>query len=203
MPPLDLSKQANQYRTERGWFGDAKFTFKDLPIGDQTFAGVKFRVYEFATSPVPTAVMLGGPGVPGNLPEHVVGIAVGRKADALFFLQAARIDQPPSDQERKENKRIELAKYVIHYADGRKEETPVCLAIDIDSYKQPGDARSLPGAQVGWAGKFEATEFRAVAYVKQWNNPRPDVPIASLDLVYGKDRRGVPVLLALTAATVQ
>ncbi len=42
-----------------------------------------------------------------------------------------------------------------------------------------------------------------MAYVKQWNNPRPDVPITSLDLVYGKDRRGVPALLAVTAATVQ
>jgi beta-galactosidase len=40
----------------------------------------------------------------------------------------------------------------------------------------------------------------AAAYQMQWNNPRPDVVIASIDLEYGKDRRGVPVLLALTAA---
>jgi beta-galactosidase len=50
--------------------------------------------------------------------------------------------------------------------------------------------------------KYEGTEFHAVSYVKQWNNPRPDMLITSLDLVYGKDRRGVPVLLAVTAATV-
>jgi hypothetical protein len=24
--PIDISKQANQYRNERGWFGDANFT---------------------------------------------------------------------------------------------------------------------------------------------------------------------------------
>ena len=42
-----------------------------------------------------------------------------------------------------------------------------------------------------------------MAYVKQWNNPRPDVVIATIDLVYGKDRRGVPALLAVTAATAQ
>jgi beta-galactosidase len=201
--PLDLSKHANQYRTERGWFGDPKFTFKDLPTGNQTLAGVKFNVYEFATSPVPTAVMLRGPGVPGNLPEQATGIPVGRKADALFFLQAARIDQPRSNQERKENKRIELAKYVIHYADGKSEEAPLCLEIDVDGYKQPGGPRPLPGAQIGWVGKYEGTEFQAVAYVKQWNNPRPEVPITAIDLVYGKDRRGVPALLAVTAATVQ
>ena len=48
--PLDLSKQANQYRTERA--GSATpIHLQDLPIGEQTFAGVKFDVYEFATSP--------------------------------------------------------------------------------------------------------------------------------------------------------
>jgi hypothetical protein len=40
-----------------------------------------------------------------------------------------------------------------------------------------------------------------VAYSKQWNNPRPDVAIKSIDFTYGTDRRGVPVLLAITAAT--
>ena len=154
-----------------------------------------------ATSPVPTVVMVGGRGVPGNLPEQVAGVPVGRKADALFFLQAARVDQPRNDQDRKENKQIELAKYVIHYADGKTEPVPLCLEIDIDSYKQPGGPRPLPGAQVGWVGKYESPEFHAVAYVKQWNNPRPVVPIASIDLVCGKDRRGVPALIAVTAAT--
>src|SRR5205823_6259051 len=31
--PIDISKYANQYRTDRGWFGDKKFTFADLPTG--------------------------------------------------------------------------------------------------------------------------------------------------------------------------
>jgi beta-galactosidase len=40
-----------------------------------------------------------------------------------------------------------------------------------------------------------------VAYSLQWTNTRPDAEIASVGLEYGPDRRGVPVLLALTAAT--
>ena len=40
----------------------------------------------------------------------------------------------------------------------------------------------------------------AVAYAKQWDNPRPDVVITSVDFVYSADRRGVPVLLAITGA---
>jgi hypothetical protein len=50
-------------------------------------------------------------------------------------------------------------------------------------------------------GKYEGSNESAVAYAKQWNNPRPDVAIKSVDMVYGADRRGVPVLLAITAAT--
>jgi hypothetical protein len=41
----------------------------------------------------------------------------------------------------------------------------------------------------------------ALAYSEQWNNPRPDVTIKSIDVTYGADKRGIPVLLAITAAT--
>ena len=37
----------------------------------------------------------------------------------------------------------------------------------------------------------------------QWNNPRPDVEIASVDLLPGADKAGTPALLALTAATAR
>ncbi len=93
--PLDLSKQANQYRTDRGWFGDRAKTFAELPGGRQILAGVPFVIHDFPTSPVPTVIMLGGPDVPGGLPDAVRSIPVNRKADALFFLQAAA-DRSPS-----------------------------------------------------------------------------------------------------------
>ena len=112
--PIDISKQANQFRTDHGWFGDTKFTFADLPTGNQTFAGVPYNIYEFATSPVPTAIMLGGAGVPNNLAKEVTGIPVHRKADAIFFLQAARIDhrRAPLAQSIKEGVKFEMARYV-------------------------------------------------------------------------------------------
>ncbi|GAB4459462.1 MAG: hypothetical protein OHK0029_22100 [Armatimonadaceae bacterium] len=197
--PVDISKQANQYRDDKGWFGDKNFTFKDLPTGRQTFAGVPFDIYNFATSPVPNAVMLGGSGVPNNLPEAVRGIPVGQKADALFFLQTARLDNRRNRKEVEEGKQFEMARYVVTYEDGKKEIIPLYAETDIDDYRQK-DPAALPGAQIAWKRLYQGTEFSAVAYLKQWNNPRPDVAIRSIDLEYGKDRRGVPVLLAVTAA---
>jgi beta-galactosidase len=198
--PVEIGKFATQFRNEQGWFGDKQFTFKDLPTGKQTFAGVPFTIYQFATSPVPNAVMLKGEGIPGNLPEAVRGIPVGQKADALFFLQTARIDNRRNAQEIREKKHDEMARYIVTYTDGQRVTIPVYAEIDVDDYRQESP-RTLPGAQIGWEKKFPGTSYSAVAYVMQWNNPRPAVAIRSVDLEYGADRRGVPVLLALTAAT--
>jgi hypothetical protein len=57
----------------------------------------------------------------------------------------------------------------------------------------------IPGAQLAGVKKYDGDggEF-AVAYMMQWNNPRPGVAIATVDLLPGKDNAGVPVLLALT-----
>ena len=182
--PLDISKQANQYRDEKGWFGDRQFTFRDLPLGKQKFAGVPYNVYEFATSPVPTVVMLDGKGVPGRLPRQVAGIPVGRKADALFFLQAARIDRPMNDQERKQKKRFELFRYVVHYADGSRADVPVFSQIGVDDYRQDSP-QALPEAQIAWTKPYQAAGPAAVAYSMQWNNPHPEKEIATIDVAYG------------------
>ncbi|HZL33992.1 MAG TPA: glycoside hydrolase family 2 TIM barrel-domain containing protein [Tepidisphaeraceae bacterium] len=199
--PVDISKQANQYRTDRGWFGDRKQTFAEMPVGRQSFAGVPYDVFEFATSPVPTVIMLGGPGIPNHLPQEVVGIPVHRKADALFFLQAARIDRRRNEEERKQGKPFEMARYFIHYADGKTAHIPIRSETDVENYAQE-NPRPLPGAQIAWERKYEGTPMHAVAYSQQWNNPRPDVQIATIDLVYGKDKGvAVPALLAITAAT--
>ena len=200
--PLDLSKQTNQYRNEQGWFGDKAFTFRDLPTGRQTFAGVPFDIYQFATSPVPNAIMLGGNGVPNNLPDAVRGIPVNRKADALFFLQAARIDNRRNNDEIRDNKKYEMARYIVTYADNQTATIPLYAEIDTDDYKQE-TPRPLPGAQIGWTKKYEGTPFAAVAYVKQWDNPRPTVAIQSVALEYGPDRRGIPALLAVTAVSAR
>lgn len=201
--PIDISKLANQYRTERGWYGEKQYTFADLPTGRQTFAGVPFDVYEFATSPVPTVIMLGGPNVPNHLPESVTGIPVHRKADALFFLQAARIDRRLNNQEKKEGKQLELARYVIHYADGQTAVVPVYSEQNVENYRQEIEPQPLPGARVAWSHPYESGGGYAVAYQQQWNNPRPEAEIDHIDLLAGKDKSGVPAVLAVTAATAR
>ena len=201
--PIDFgtfSQKLTQFRTERGWFGDNNRTFNALPRGEQNFAGVKYNIWDFPTSPVPTAIMLGGNGIPNNPPQEVKDIPIGKKADALFFLHTARIDQRRNNDELRDNKKFEMARYIINYADGQSATVPIYSEIDIENYKQE-TPRVIPGAQLAWASKYEGSNESAVAYSKQWNNPRPEVEIKSIDMLYGADKRGVPVLLAITVAT--
>ena len=59
---------------------------------------------------------------------------------------------------------------------------------------------ALPGAQIAWTRPYEGTDQSAVAYSKQWNNPQPNVEIKSINMIYGRRPRGVPVLIAVTTA---
>ncbi len=203
--PIDFTafpQKLTQFRTERGWFGDKNFTFNGLPTGKQTFGGVTYSIFDFATSPVPTAIMLGGGGIPNNPPNEVKDIPINKKADALFFLHTARMDNRRNNDELRDNKKYEMARYTIHYTDGQSVTLPIYAEIDVDSYRQEVP-KAIAGAQLAWTSKFPNSNESAVAYSKQWNNPRPDVEIKSVDFTYGPDdqKRGVPVLLAITAAT--
>ena len=198
--PIDISKFANQYIDERGAFGDNAFTLKDMPLGKQRLAGVTYNLYEFATSPVPTIIMLGGNRVPNKLANEVKGIPVNRKADALFFLQTARLDSRRNPNEIKQNKIFDMAKYVITYADGKTVEVPINTEVDVENYKQTTPT-AIPGAQIAWSKQYADGTY-AVLYSMQWNNPRPDADITSVDLIYGSAKRGIPALIAITAATV-
>lgn len=201
--PLDIHTKSTTYKDERGWFGDKQRTLKALPAGEHVFGGVKYSIYEMPTSPVPQVLMLGGNGVPGNLPPEITGIPVNTKADALFFLHTARIDRRMDERERGEKKRFELCRYVLRYADGQTAEVPVYSEIDIDHFQQR-EPKALPGAQLAWSARFEGADESAALYAKQWNNPRPGVEIRSVDLVYGADKdRGVPALVAITAVAAQ
>jgi len=119
----------------------------------------------------------------------------------LFFLQAARIDRQRDDKEVREHKAFELAHYIVTYADGQTAIVPIRAEIDVDDYRQRIPT-PLPGAQIGWSRRYPGTDLYAVAYVEQWTNPRPAVEVKSIALVYPDgERRGVPVLIAVTAAS--
>jgi beta-galactosidase len=55
----------------------------------------------------------------------VKDIPIGKKADALFFLHTARIDQRRNNEEVRDNKKFEMARYIVNYADGQSVTIPI------------------------------------------------------------------------------
>lgn len=200
--PIPLEERCNQYLTkDRGWYEGVR-DLSHLPVGDVTLGGVRYAIRDFKTSPVPSCIMLAGPGAKGSLPHEVRGLPVGRRADALFFLHAFNrlAEWRPS---KPEDQPPVLFTYIIHYADGQTAEVPVRYGEGVEHWIQR-EPRGLKSASVAWAAAFpgDPSGDQAVVYQMQWNNPRPDVEVAALDLVYGPDgsRWGTPALLAITAA---
>lgn len=200
--PLPFNEQCNQFLTkERGWFeGDRDLAH--LPPGEITLDGVRYVIRDFKTSPVPSCIMLAGPGAKGNLPTEIRGLKVGAKADVLFFLHTFNRVAEWRPRQPEEAPPV-LFRYVVHYADGSTAEVPVLYGEGVGHWiaSQP---MGLQSASVAWAAPFpgETSADQAVVYQFQWINPRPEVEIHSLDLAYGPegDRWGTPVLVALTAA---
>ena len=93
---------------------------------------------------------------------------------------------------------------MVHYADGQKAEVPVLYGEGADHWINK-DPAGLKSAALAWAAPFPAQQSaeQAVVYQCTWSNPRPEAPIATIDLEYGEQgsRYGTPALLAITAAT--
>ena len=133
-------------------------------------------------------MILDGPGVPGRLPTEVKGIPINRKADALFFLMAARVDKRPTPDNRKKGKQLELARTSFVYADGKTAEVPIHAEVHVESYRQP-DTAGGSRSPMAWTRQYDGADESAVAYSVQWTNPRPDVEIATLICCLERTRR--------------
>jgi beta-galactosidase len=200
--PLPLEEHCNQYLSkDRGWFGGPR-DLAHLPVGAHALGGVPYLVRDFKTSPVPSCVMLAGPGVKGQVPKEVNGLPAGCKADVLFFLHTFNSRDP--------RRRVDPAavppvafRYVVHYADGQTAEVPVLLDEGVGHWISSKPA-GLKSAALAWSARFpgDSSEDEAAVFQFAWTNPRADVVITSIDMAYGKDgdSYGTPALLAVTAA---
>ena len=130
---------------------------------------------------------------------EVRGIAVNRRADALFFLMAAHLGRRRSEADIRAGRRWEACRFQVHYADGETADVPVYAEIDLEEFRQATPV-AVPGSQIAWTGPCGAAGVSLVAYCRQWNNPRPQVEIKSVDFLPGAERCATPALLALTAA---
>jgi beta-galactosidase len=202
--PVPLDDKCNRFLAGAdAWFKNTQpRDMAALPRGKGRFAGVDYTVREFITSPLPSVIVLNGSGAAGleALPMQVAGIPVNKKVDALFFLHA--YNQYAQPEERRDRNPV-VFQYVIHYEDGQTLAVPARLGLEVAHWVSK-DPSGLRNAALAWTAPFpnDASGEQAALYQMQWNNPRPDVAVQSVDVAYGDagNRLGQAAVVAITAA---
>lgn len=165
------------------------YNLSGLTRGIQTLAGVRFDLRGWVR-------LLGIYGEPGRSAarERITGIKIARLCRRLHFLHGTGWV---------EDEGKEIAKYVIHYADGQLSERPVRYDNDVRNFiwlagSEPEEHKDAVRA---WSGSNALTAENGASlrlYKSVWENPRPDVPVETIDFISTMTACN-PFLIAITA----
>jgi hypothetical protein len=190
---IDLSAFYNVPLSDPLLAGEGNNDLSELPTGSQVFAGTTFDVRG-------KIIVIGrAPDDPypwQAIPDQVRGIAIGRRLERLHFLQAAgsRSHDIPAGQR--------IGHYRVQYSDGRFAEIPIRYHLDTcDWWELDHLPTQLPEAVVAWRGanpRSRAEDRTIRLFKRTWENPFPDLEVASLDFV-AENAETHPFLIALTA----
>jgi WD40 repeat protein len=126
-------------------------------------------------------------------PDWVRGIAVQHVCRRIHFLHGTGWSTADG---------ITLGYWIIHWADGRQESFPIVYGKDVRQWQfWPQMSPETNGASPVWQGtqaRWKNWPGAGVRlYTSTWENPHPEVPIASID--YASAQAGsAPFLLAIT-----
>ncbi len=154
----------------KGKVGDMDVVTGNFPA-QATFADRPFALVNPKANGGKAVVTLRGQGHDPAAPASVTGIAVGHKADKLWFLESACWAVSGNFNEV-------LGRYTIHYEDGTTADFRLREGVELTDWWDP---KPLPGSRVGWSGR-NPMHAPVGMYVTEWTNPNPDKTIASVDL---------------------
>ncbi len=127
------------------------------------------------------------------LPKRVNGIVIGHRCHRLHFLQTAVWMDVPMG--------MSIGNYLVHYEDDEVKSVPIIHGRDVRDYTHlPQSPPDHPSLVVAWRGESQNSREHggeARLYKSTWENPRPNVPIRSIDFVHG-NTKGTPILVAVT-----
>lgn len=175
-----------------GWADEGDLNdMRDLKTGRRTFYGVPFDLIDPTSNNGRAVITLKSRNLTPKLPEAVNGIPVNRKVRNLYFLQSASWGTPGV-----------IGSYVIHYADGESVEIEMDIPKNNNNwwfgYDPKEESRPIP-VQVS----NTMTGIPAWRYLRmfEWQNPRTDVEIQSID-VRSRSGHQTPIVLAISGVAM-
>lgn len=177
---LDLTSHANG-SLQRITPGDGGSRMR-IADGEQSSHGIALRILAGERTMIATRSARNPTGL-----ERIVGISVGGCYDLLCFFHAATYVRAGQ----------EMGAYEVHYVDGVSERVAVIGALGVGDWWNGPEA--LPDAVSAWEGRLNPLSLMPLRlYLMPWRNPRPQVAIASIDVV-SAGTTGHLVVAAITA----
>jgi hypothetical protein len=162
----------------------------DLPQGEQTLEGVKFKIE-------PGLIQLGSWVFPGK-PSKVTGIKVDRPCAKLHFLHATGNTQQDQVVEG-----TLVGRYIVHYDDDTIDNIPIVYGENIrEWWFFPGATTDVTKGKIAWKGTNRSAMSNNVTiglYMLTWENPRPERKVARLDFISRSHVGSAPFCVAMTA----
>ncbi len=169
-----------------------------IPLGKSVMGGIAFMIKQANKNAMVVTQ------APGSITPTIKmeTINVGRRADAVAFLQTAYISKPQGGV-------VKVGEYAITYETGRKVSVPLWENYNITDIRSTEGLRSRPwtftrkpdvliGSTTGWRGS-SATGIPLNLQTFIWRNPYHDEPIRSISLhVNDGDRTIKLVLIGVT-----
>jgi hypothetical protein len=180
---IDLGPQANQKLTES--VGNEGNNLAALPRGEQTFAGVKFKVGD-------GLIQLASKNAPDK-PEKAEGIKVGATCSRLHFLHATHWNAPDD---------AIIGYYTVRYEDKSEETVAIVYGKDVLDWWYREDSKEPTRGKVAWKGtNDDATNSgsKIRLYLTTWKNPEPTRKIVSIDFGSTNATEAAPFCVAITA----
>jgi len=179
---IDVEAKANQKLAD-GVFNNAPTdNLADLPTGEQTFGGVKFRIGD-------SFIHLGGK-IARNKPKEVKGIQVNSSFVSLYILHGTRLAQ--------DHKHI--GDYQVNYDDGTEGTIPIVCGEDLRDWWNIDESSPVSRGTVVWEGSNAMTKSKDLTlrlYLTKWTNPHPEKQVASIDYI-SANTGAAPFCVAMT-----
>jgi hypothetical protein len=189
---INLQEKANQKLVDDVGGRTPNNTLVNVPTGEQTFAGVKFKVGK-------NYIQLNSPLLKVAKPEKVEGIPVGKAVSKLHFLHSTIF----GNADPKIEDGTLIAEYVVRYEDGPAETISVKYGVDVrDWWYSKGAPAVETKEKVAWEGENEAAKLNNKGvrlYLTTWKNPKPGKKVIAIDFVRAEGTQASPFCVAITA----
>ncbi len=178
---IDLGSKANREITDNLGSGLEGNNLADLPTGEQTLEGLKFKIG-------PGLIQLGSTLL-ANAPDKVEGIAVGKKVTKLHVLHATCWGRNEGTPRFVENGTL-IGQYIVHYDDKSEEGIPIVYGEDVRDWFFDEDDPEPTRGKVVWKGDnafAKDVNCRIRLYALEWKNPKPERQVVRIDYTSRKE----------------